>query len=115
MGTASQGPFLLGLLMLGHTEGFGEHLEKQHLKVLTALSVICFAFMSLPFSLIQNEAATCKSWQGYLDKESLDLTGTNNIVDGQKEGCGTRTLSSCGACLQTCQGSTMSQTLPGMR
>ena len=64
MGTASQRPFLPGLLMHGHTEGFGEHLEKQHLKVLTALSVICFAFMSLPFSLIQNEAAAVKAGKG---------------------------------------------------
>lgn len=39
----------------------------------------------------------------------------NDIVGGQKrKAVGTRTLSRWGACLQTCQVSTISQTLPGL-
>lgn len=63
-GDASQGQFLLELLMLGHTEGFREHLEKQHLKVLTALPVICFAFMPLHFHSYRMKQLHVKAGKG---------------------------------------------------
>lgn len=50
--------------MLSHTEGFGEHLEKQHLKVLTALPVICFAFMSLHFHSYRMKQLHVKAGKG---------------------------------------------------
>lgn len=49
-----------GECVLGNMEGFKEHLEKWHLKVLTAVGhLLCFsAFAFLP---TEDEVGTCKS------------------------------------------------------